>query len=201
MQKINDLSLFSHPQLVEKAEEYCTTRSDWILKESESKWVECFKKSSNLESKENPMGKDHECKKPPFTSEKLLKMIQTKGGVRCVLKYMDYLTLYCNVKDPMLHTRYGTLQIQFIRSILAKKYPADASQPEDQGEEPESADSSQAVKFNFEAASADSSLIELRNKLRNFLISSNFYELTSIEYFLQPLSEFLNKELAIFKMR
>jgi hypothetical protein len=109
MQKINDLSLFKYPQLVEKAEEYCTNRSDWLIKENESKWVDCFKKSSNMETKTNTMGKDYICENPPFISEKLLKMMQTKGGTRCSLKYMDYLTLKCNVQDRMLHTRYGTL--------------------------------------------------------------------------------------------
>ena len=75
MQKINDNSLFGHASLVEKAEEYCSNRSDWIVKESETKWVECFKKASNIETKANPMGKEYTCEKPPFMSEKLMKMI------------------------------------------------------------------------------------------------------------------------------
>lgn len=73
MQKINDMSLFSYPSMIEKAEEFCTNKSDWLLKENESKWVDCFKKSSNIESDTNPMGKDYEYTKPPFMSEKLLK--------------------------------------------------------------------------------------------------------------------------------
>jgi len=97
MQKINDLSMHDHPSLIENAEDLCTTKSDWVFKESESKWVDCFKKFSNIESKTNPMGKEYICLKPPFMSDKLLKMIQAKGGTRCSLKYMEYLTLKCNV--------------------------------------------------------------------------------------------------------
>ena len=48
MQKINDIS---NPLEAEKAEEYCATKSEWVLKENEAKWVDCFKKSSNLDSK------------------------------------------------------------------------------------------------------------------------------------------------------
>jgi hypothetical protein len=111
MQKINDISMFDQPSLVEKAEDYCTTKSDWVLKESETKWVDCFKKASNLETKANPMGKSYECKKPPFISEKLLRLMQTKGGTRSSLKYMEYLTIKCNVPDRMLHLKYGVQQI------------------------------------------------------------------------------------------
>lgn len=49
MQKINNISLFSNEKLIEKAEDYCTTKSDWILKESQTRWIECFKKSSNID--------------------------------------------------------------------------------------------------------------------------------------------------------
>jgi hypothetical protein len=75
MQKINDLSLFSHVQLIEKTEDYCTNRSDWLLKENESKWVDCFKKETNIETKHNLMGKDYKYEKPPLMSDKLLKMM------------------------------------------------------------------------------------------------------------------------------
>jgi hypothetical protein len=69
MQKINDLSTNG-----EKAEDYCVQKSQWVMQENDSRWVDCFKKSSNLDhllSKD----KDFECEKEPFMSEKLLKLI------------------------------------------------------------------------------------------------------------------------------
>ena len=57
------------------------------------------------------------------------------------------------------------------------------------------------LKYDFEKAQEDTGLIELRNKLRNFLIQSSLYEHKSVSEFLYPISSFLNKEFAIFKMR
>lgn len=65
MQKINDRSLCDHADvkvkavLVAEAEAFCSNKSEWVLKENESRWVDCFKKSSNLESKMK--SKEHEC--------------------------------------------------------------------------------------------------------------------------------------------
>lgn len=107
MHKINDLSLSDTPLLIEKAEDYCTNKSDWVLKESDSKWVECFKKCSE---------------KDPFMSDKLLKTIHSKGGIRSLLKYLEFLTLKCKVEDQRLHTKYVVNLIQLINSILDKKF-------------------------------------------------------------------------------
>lgn len=120
MQKINDNSLYQlepyqeeddkvAEALVSKAEEFCRTSSDWVLNENESRWVDCFKKSSNLEHKMK--GQEHECTVPPFKSVSLLTMIQSKGNIRCSLKYLEYLTIKCNVKDRRLHTELGCLYI------------------------------------------------------------------------------------------
>ena len=79
MQKINDSSLYSDEDpkvaaiLVSEAEKFCTTQSDWVLKENESRWVDCFKKTSNLEN--NMKGKEQECNSPPFMSDELLTNI------------------------------------------------------------------------------------------------------------------------------
>lgn len=127
MQKINNISLFSHEKLVEKAEDYCTTKSDWILKESQTRWIECFKKSSNVDIKKKKVESDSKTERPPFISDKLLKTIQTKGGTRCSLIYLEYLTLKCNVDNRLLHTRYGSLLVQYIHSILRKKFPLEPS--------------------------------------------------------------------------
>jgi len=111
MQRINDLSLFDDATLVDKAEDYCTTKSDWVMKENESKWVDCFKKSSNVPSTSNPMSKDFKCTKPPFTSNKLLKMMMSKANMWGAIRYLDYLTLKCNIADRNLHTTLGSWYI------------------------------------------------------------------------------------------
>ena len=95
--------------LVSKAEDFCATKSEWVLKEHDSSWVDCFKKTCNLEHKMK--GKDYECTAPPFMSDKLLTMIQSNGNIRCSLKYLEYLTLKCNVKERRLHTELGCLYI------------------------------------------------------------------------------------------
>ena len=62
LQKINDLSLFSSETLVDKAEDFCVNKADWMLGESKDKWIDCFKKENNLQLIE----KDTFCSKPPF---------------------------------------------------------------------------------------------------------------------------------------
>ena len=54
---------------------------------------------------------DHECERAPFMSDKLIKMIKEKGGIKCCLKYLEYLTLKCNIKDKRLHSELGCLYI------------------------------------------------------------------------------------------
>jgi hypothetical protein len=120
MQKINDLSEVESP---EKAEDYCSTKSEWVLKENESKWVDCFKKYSS--------------EKAPFMSDKLLKMIQSKGNIRCSLKYLEYLTLKCSVDESRLHTELGCIYVQYIERLLRKykKEPVQgAAQPKEEEE-------------------------------------------------------------------
>lgn len=132
--------------------------------------------------------KDFVCEVQPFKSDKLLKMIQAKGGIRCSLKYMEYLTLSCNVQERRLHTSLGCLYVQQISSRLQKKFPLpDAS-----------AESNQ---FDFEQARTDTILVDLRNRLRTFLSQSNLYDNKTVEHFITPVCTFLNKEHAILKMR
>jgi uncharacterized protein YdcH (DUF465 family) len=47
-----------------------------VLKENDSKWVDCFKKASNLDAKIKAKEGDFKCERPPFKSKKLLQMIQ-----------------------------------------------------------------------------------------------------------------------------
>ena len=123
IQKINDNSFFDNEKLIAAAEKYCDEKSEWVLKEDQSRWVDCFKKSSNIESKSKDLD-DEELAVPPFMSDKLLKMIQSKGNIKCCLKYLEYLTLRCRVKQKRLHTELGCLYIQYIHRQL-RKYKKD----------------------------------------------------------------------------
>lgn len=55
--------------------------------------------------------------------------------------------------------------------------------------------------YDFERANQDSTLIEYRNKLRQFLLQSTFYEPTIIELNVEPIKSFMYKEYAIIKMK
>ena len=210
--------------LVSKAEKYCSTSSEWVLKEHDSSWVDCFKKTCNLESKMK--GKDYECQSPPFMSDKLLTMIQSKGNIRCSLKYLEYLTLKCNVKERRLHTELGCLYIQYIQRLL-KQFKKDENAPaievksaadsdgsteiqkDDAEEKPADAPAAAVevpspyppLPYDLEAARRDVLLTSLRDRLRIFLSTSTLYESISILQFLKPLFGFMNKEHAILVMR
>lgn len=109
MQMINELSPYETPEQIQQAENCCFNKSDWVLKVDEESWVNCFKKYSNTDAKikgylakleEKPNAepwKPWTCPIPPFKSHELLKKIQVNGSVSCVLRYLEYLTLVCNV--------------------------------------------------------------------------------------------------------
>ena len=44
----------------------------------------------------------------------------TKGNVKCCLKYLEYLTLKCNVPKRHLHTELGCLYIRYINKLIKK---------------------------------------------------------------------------------
>lgn len=98
-QKINDISPSDNKKLVDKAEEFCINKSEWLKQEDQSKWVDCFKKSSNLEKPSSKNPKDEKSQTIPFQSDKLLQYIQQKGKTACIIKYLKYLTLKCNVPN------------------------------------------------------------------------------------------------------
>jgi hypothetical protein len=68
--------------------------------------------------------KDYVCSKPPFMSENLLHMLQTKGNRRCSVRYLEYLCLKCNVQDRNLHTSLGCLYVKMIQEGLIENYPS-----------------------------------------------------------------------------
>ena len=107
MQKINDLcptnisgiSEADQLKIIEKAEDKACQKSEWVFHVNEVKWVECFKKTSNLDSKLKGRKNNFEetiCVKPPFQSDKLMKYFYQKD-VRCSLSYLEYMTLKCNM--------------------------------------------------------------------------------------------------------
>lgn len=109
-----------------------------MLEVDERSWVNCFKKFSNTESQlklyqakleERPSydrRKPFTCPIPPFKSPDLLKKIQMTGSVTCVLYYLEYLTLDCNVLEKRLHTELGCLFVRYI-SMIVKNEGAQAN--------------------------------------------------------------------------
>lgn len=150
IQKINDISPFDDDLLQDKAEDFCSTKSEWVLKENDSKWVDCFKKASNLDINIKAMEGDFKCEKPPFKSKKLLQMIQQKGRNWCLLKYLEYITLKCNLQDSIYHTELGQLYIQQISKVF-KKYKNKEVKAEDKDTEDANNDNSKDEVIKEEA--------------------------------------------------
>lgn len=67
--------------------------------------------------------KQFTCPKEPFKSAELLKKIQMHGSVTCVLNYLEYLTMKCNVQDRKLHTELGCLFVHYIQMIVNRAGP------------------------------------------------------------------------------
>lgn len=205
---INELSPYETPEQIQQAENCCFNKSDWVLKVDEESWVNCFKKYSNTDAKikgylakleEKPNAepwKPWTCPIPPFKSHELLKKIQVNGSVSCVLRYLEYLTLVCNVQDEKLHTELGCLFVRYIAMIVKNS----GSQVE------------------VEKLKRDRNINDLRERLRKFLTKSVLYEPLEIERLIvpaegeenvkrevlaikHPVRALLAKELAILKMR
>lgn len=45
------------------------------------------------------------------------------GSVTCVLNYLEYLTMKCNVQDKKLHTELGCLFVHYIQMIVNRAGP------------------------------------------------------------------------------
>lgn len=50
--------MYETEKMVTAAEEFCEKKSEWVLKEDQSKWVDCFKKSSNIDKKTKDKNSD-----------------------------------------------------------------------------------------------------------------------------------------------
>ena len=55
-------------------------------------------------------------------SERILKEIKEKGGLKACLKYLEYLTVDMKVQDTAIHTELACLYVQYITSILRQYY-------------------------------------------------------------------------------
>jgi hypothetical protein len=95
-------------------EETILSVAQWLFSLDTSVALECFKKSSKA--------------KEPFRSERLLREIKEKGGLKACLKYLEYLTLECKVNDRMIHTELACLYVQYINSSLNMHYSTGRSQ-------------------------------------------------------------------------
>ena len=132
-------------------------------------------------------------------STNLLKLIHEKGNIACSLRYFDYLTLRCKVKDKKIHTELGFQYIQNIINLL-KRFPK-LSEADSQTSKKAISDKNLDIIYDLNEAKKNKSMIELRNKLRIFLSNSLYYEPKSIFKYMEPYSSFLNKEHAIMLMK
>ena len=118
------------------------------------------------------------------------------GSVSCVLRYLEYLTLVCNVQEEKLHTELGCLFVRYITMIVKNS----------------------SSQVDVEKLKRDKNVNDLRARLRMFLTKSVLYEPLEIERLIvpaegednvkkevlaikYPVRALLAKELAILKMR
>lgn len=54
----------------------------------------------------------------PFKSEKVLKFVKELGGLKSILKWLEYLTMEAKVIDGVIHSELGCLYVQYIRANI-----------------------------------------------------------------------------------
>jgi hypothetical protein len=90
--------------------------------------------------------------------------------------------LKCNINEKKLHTELSCLYVQSINKILNSKYKV-----EDTKEDENVAENNEKQKYKVEEAEKDENIIDLRMRLRNFLIESNLYDPNTIMPFITPI--------------
>lgn len=94
----------------------------------------------------------------PFMSNSLIDYFNMEGGSKCLLRYLEYLTIKCNVSSKQLHTELGCLYVRCIVSLVKKL--------DDK---------------SMEAVKKIDQIQTLKNKLREFLFKSMLYKAVEIE--------------------
>ena len=90
-------------------------------------------------------------------SNNLIQRFYTSGGVRNTLKYLEYLTLKCNVPRRELHRELGCLFVRYINKKVKTK-----------GKE-------------YDEVKDDEEIAGIKDRLRGFLLYSILYEPLEIE--------------------
>ena len=57
-------------------------------------------------------------KQDPFKSEKVLRHIKAAGGARACFRYLEYLTLECEITDGAIHTELACVIVEQINYVL-----------------------------------------------------------------------------------
>ena len=83
-------------------EEFIISNIDWVFKVDKDLGLECLKKFQ---------------KEDPYKSSKVFEYLKQYGAKTC-LKYLEYLALECDVKDPPIHTELACLYVDYIKIIL-----------------------------------------------------------------------------------
>ena len=98
----------------------------------------------------------------PIYSKKIIDLVRLRGSAELWRKYLEYLTLWYNVRDQKYHTELAISYINEIKNIVSSKYTFEGE-------------------IDVEAVNNDSTIIfNLRKKLREFLESSKLYNLNII---------------------
>ncbi len=77
--------------------------SDWLFNLDMTVALECLKRPSSVDSE---------------WTERVLREVKARGGVRGCMRYMEYLTMECGGKDERVHTELACLYVQYINSTL-----------------------------------------------------------------------------------
>ena len=103
------------------------------------------------------------------------------------MRYLEYLTVKCNVPDKNLHTDLGCIYVRCVAKLIKKST------------------------MNYEELKNNEKIADLKMKLREFLSQSLLYEALEIEMTMRPATEdeqvsaltekLLVKERALLKMR
>ena len=123
--------------------------------------LECFKKQSS---------RTQSPRAAPFRSERLLRVIKDKGGLRACLKYLEYLTMDCKIDDEVIHTELACLYVQYIVSYL-RQYAPVPHEESSSAHAPEEVSSSSLLSLDVARADQDPNIF---GKL--ILITSSYYK-------------------------
>lgn len=83
--------------------------AQWLFQLDPIVGIECLKKPRKATT-------------PPFTSERVLRELKERGGLKACLRYLEYLTFDMKVDSISIHTELACLYVQYIASLLRQYF-------------------------------------------------------------------------------